>query len=109
MQGHTDSSRHPFTAKGQGGASCGLGLDDVADVAVRDPGKRFALGSLAGEFSEIASMISAPVDEMCDLCGAPKWPVSEARHHETIMIHGALTCRNRETNIALKMHIYDLK
>ena len=54
-------------------------------------------------------MISAPVDEMCDLCGAPKWPVSEARHHETIMIHGALTCRNRETNIALKMHIYDLK
>ena len=38
-----DSSRHPFTVKGQGGASCGLGLDDVANVAVRDPGKRFAL------------------------------------------------------------------
>ena len=32
-QGHADSSRHPFTVKGQGGASCGLGLDDVA---VRD-------------------------------------------------------------------------
>ena len=31
--GHADSSRHPFTVKGQGGASCGLGLDDVA---VRD-------------------------------------------------------------------------
>ena len=32
-QGHADSSRHPFTVEGQGGASCGLGLDDVA---VRD-------------------------------------------------------------------------
>ena len=32
-QGHAGSSRHPSTVKGQGGASCGLGLDDVA---VRD-------------------------------------------------------------------------
>ena len=32
-QGHADSSRHPFTVEGQGEASCGLGLDDVA---VRD-------------------------------------------------------------------------
>ena len=32
-RGHADSSRHPFTVEGQGEASCGLGLDDVA---VRD-------------------------------------------------------------------------
>ena len=43
------------------------------------------------------------LSKCCDLCGAPKWSVSEARH---MMIHGALTCRNRETNIAMKMHIF---
>ena len=70
--GHADSSRHPFTVKGQGGASCGLGLDDVAvrDLQPESPdagrGRRRKSHSHVWRVSEcVHELTSAPLSPKC--------------------------------------------